>query len=521
MDFPNYLFLSKNWFKTGWALNAHRRLKNLVIVMDWTPDASAAKAFDVSTFGDTSDGTFSPGFEEGTTGLRNDADEPGGGGGVLAQASVLAQTMTATLVNSTTTRKQKSWTPTELTKEQELSLHAAFAMFDEKKLGRLDEVQLREVLRSADACVGGDEGALTVLARRVMGGDAEEGISLKSLKVSLAKENIYGVQDGRFYVAVSLAEAESLRAAMRAAKREAFESNGACDGRLVPFHDVELGLRVLSPGGDGALLESSSGYVPAELFQASTATQCFRFLDSQMDFEAHEVSLLLRALQGSAPETRVEFFEKVKAVRRRPKGIDWRDTPLARALTTADAFALLASRASSSRVRQALRQRKMRLLDAFRAFDGETQNGRLSYEALYGGLTWLGVELTPVQMMDLARKIDTAQTGFVTYSQFVEAFGPDEAWAAGDGDDDDGTRNTSGENADGTDSKTRRPSALDAFYGDSGDAGDFGDMMSASTRDDSDLFGLNKKSAARYVLHFPNPITVYCPSLTVLLEQVH
>ena len=515
MDFPNYLFLSKNWFKTGWALNAHRRLKNLVIVMDWTPDASAARArrWILQLV------TISPGFEEGTTGLRNDADEPGGGGGVLAQASVLAQTMTATLVNSTTTRKQKSWTPTELTKEQELSLHAAFAMFDENKLGRLDEVQLREVLRSADACVGGDEGALTVLARRVMGGDAEEGISLKSLKVSLAKENIYGVQDGRFYVAVSLAEAESLRAAMRAAKREAFESNGACDGRLVPFHDVELGLRVLSPGGDGALLESSSGYVPAELFQASTATQCFRFLDSQMDFEAHEVSLLLRALQGSAPETRVEFFEKVKAVRRRPKGIDWRDTPLARALTTADAFALLASRASSSRVRQALRQREAELYGTRR--DVCLHRIRLSYEALYGGLTWLGVELTPVQMMDLARKIDTAQTGFVTYSQFVEAFGPDEAWAAGDGDDDDGTRNTSGENADGTDSKTRRPSALDAFYGDSGDAGDFGDMMSASTRDDSDLFGLNKKSAARYVLHFPNPNTVYCPSLTVLLEQVH
>jgi hypothetical protein len=58
----------------------------------------------------------------------------------------------------------------------------------------------------------------------------------------------------------------------------------------------------------------------------------------------------------------------------------YRYTTLARALTTHDEFALLASRATSARVRAALRRNKMRLLDAFRAFDGE-QLGRLTYEA--------------------------------------------------------------------------------------------------------------------------------------------
>ena len=209
-------------------------------------------------------------------------------------------------------RIKSSWKPRELTKEQEAGLQSAFTLFDESKLGRLDETQLREVLRSADACVGGDEAALTALSRRVMrsaSGGPDAGITLEGPEErAMQRENIYGVQDGRYYVAVSLAEAESLRAAVRAAKREVAESGGACDGRLVPFADVELGLRVAAPGGDGALLEATNGYAPAELFQASTATQCFRFLDSQMDFERHEVSLLLRALQGSRARRRASTF---------------------------------------------------------------------------------------------------------------------------------------------------------------------------------------------------------------------
>ena len=38
LPFPEYCWLSKNYFKPGWALNAHRRLKNSIIVMDLIPD---------------------------------------------------------------------------------------------------------------------------------------------------------------------------------------------------------------------------------------------------------------------------------------------------------------------------------------------------------------------------------------------------------------------------------------------------------------------------------------------------
>jgi hypothetical protein len=142
----------------------------------------------------------------------------------------------------------------------------------------------------------------------------------------------------------------------------------------------------------------------------------------------------------------------------------------------------------------------MRLLDAFRAFDGEAREGNLSYEALYGGLTWLGVELTPAQMMELARKIDVENAGFVTYEQFVDAFGPDDAWVEDEAEDEGEAEET---NAFAKQQKrakalsaageaSRGSTEEEAFYADEGDGDAFGAMVSAPRRDDSDLFGLSR-----------------------------
>ena len=118
----------------------------------------------------------------------------------------------------------------------------------------MDESQLREVLRSADACVGGDEDKLAELARSIAASAAAgpaAGVTLQDLKNALRRSNIYALQDGRYYVALSLAEAESLRAAMHAARREA--QDGSSDGRLVPFASTELALRLAAPGGEQLL----------------------------------------------------------------------------------------------------------------------------------------------------------------------------------------------------------------------------------------------------------------------------
>lgn len=38
--FPEYLYLSNNHYKAGWSWNTFRRLKNVIVVMEWIPDWS-------------------------------------------------------------------------------------------------------------------------------------------------------------------------------------------------------------------------------------------------------------------------------------------------------------------------------------------------------------------------------------------------------------------------------------------------------------------------------------------------
>ena len=237
------------------------------------------------------------------------------------------------------------------------------------------------------------------------------------MKRVIRQKNIYALQNGRYYVGVSLAEAESIRVAMHFS-----DCDERSNGDIVKFKNAQVALRIAG----GTLLEGSRRYAPAGVFQGATAEQCFRFLDSQLDFEEREVSLLLRALQEAPCEKRAAFFDAVRNCRRRPR-IPWQETPLAKALTTADEFHLLASRALTARVRAQLKRKRMRLLDCFRAFDVE-RAGSLSYESLYGGLSWLGVELSPTQMLDLAKRVNVSGTGVVSREEFEIAFGPDDDW---------------------------------------------------------------------------------------------
>ena len=369
LPFPDYCWLSKNYFKPGWALNAHRRLKNSIIVMDLIPDLDELAS-------DLTKGSSS-------TGQQN-----------------------------------------RLSMAQEDALRAAFSMFDGGGTGALNERELKDVLRAIDAVVDDDEVRLTELAKEVAHDAAKlglpssgAGVTFEELKRVIRQKNIYALQNGRYYVGVSLAEAESIRVAMHFS-----DCDERSNGDIVKFKNVQVALRIAG----GTLLEGSRRYAPAGVFQGATAEQCFRFLDSQLDFEEREVSLLLRALQEAPCDKRAAFFDAVRNCRRRPR-IPWQETPLAKALTTADEFHLLASRALTARVRAQLKRKRMRLLDCFRAFDVE-RAGSLSYESLYGGLSWLGVELSPTQMLDLAKRVNVSGTGVVSREEFEIAFGPDDDW---------------------------------------------------------------------------------------------
>lgn len=40
MKFPDYLYMSSNYYEKGWGLKTHRRLKNVIIIMEFCPSKS-------------------------------------------------------------------------------------------------------------------------------------------------------------------------------------------------------------------------------------------------------------------------------------------------------------------------------------------------------------------------------------------------------------------------------------------------------------------------------------------------
>ena len=59
---------------------------------------------------------------------------------------------------------------------------------------------------------------------------------------------------------------------------------------------AQLGLRMVP--ADGAMLDTSANFGKTAFeYQAVTAQQCFRFIDSEVHYRDNQLNLLLRALQ--------------------------------------------------------------------------------------------------------------------------------------------------------------------------------------------------------------------------------
>ena len=112
-----------------------------------------------------------------------------------------------------------------------------------------------------------DEVRLTELAEEVAQDAAKlglpssgAGVTFEELKRVIRQKNIYALQNGRYYVGVSLAEAESMRVAMHFS-----DCDERSNGDIVKFKNVQIALRIAG----GTLLEGSRKYVPAGVFQGA------------------------------------------------------------------------------------------------------------------------------------------------------------------------------------------------------------------------------------------------------------
>ena len=136
------------------------------------------------------------------------------------------------------------------------------------------------------------------------------------------------VHSGRFYVALSLDEAEHLRAVMHMyrtlnlpllAQLPAAPAEGGGTAVTGAPRTVKVGtavgLRALTRKMEGILLDASLGYKPAPPLQELTAVAALRFLDSQLFYPEPVLGSLVRAVQLNSREERQAFFSQVPMCR--------------------------------------------------------------------------------------------------------------------------------------------------------------------------------------------------------------
>jgi len=148
LDFPDTMFISRNYYEKSWSLKTHRRLKNIIVIMDFSP--SKAAMVEITDVG-------------------------------------------------------KAFTPI-----QEQNLKRAFQIADRGNSGGISVGELKEVLRAVDVGLEGEEGDKFFANMNNL--DQSRTFSFNELKRMLTERLAHRVQANRHYVALCLAEAECMRA---------------------------------------------------------------------------------------------------------------------------------------------------------------------------------------------------------------------------------------------------------------------------------------------------------------------
>jgi Ca2+-binding EF-hand superfamily protein len=336
--------MSNNYYQKGWGLKTHRRLKNVIIIMEFCPskamltDVNAGKSFSVA---------------------------------------------------------------------QEKILRRAFATSDGQIAEKIKVSELKEVLRAVDVIGDDEKEKESVLSK--MNLDPNGTVSFDELKQLLSQTIQYKVQAGRFYVALSLAEAQCMRLAIHGQHKTPF----------LPGTDAIVALRT-----ERTLLDSTVGFEDAQTYQHTTAQACYRFIDNAVNFAPKEVNVLLRALQEEQPDERSKFFMEVRSNRRR-KQTDPNATPLKKVFSVQDEHNILQYRIAVGRITALLKSRGMYARDAFAAFD-QNRDGMLSGSELQAGLNWLGLKMDTMLLRHFMMELDKDKDGYINLEEFKQAVGWEE-----------------------------------------------------------------------------------------------
>lgn len=205
-------------------------------------------------------------------------------------------------------------------------------------------------------------------------------------------------QEGRFYVLLSLTEAEHFRSVMHARHGMPLLPN-----ELMVPRPTTAALWMMSDY-DVVLIETTSDFSHEPGSQHGAMVNCYRFLNSDTYYDSVALSILLRILENNSCEQREKWWNDIRACRRRRQIALDGSVPITTLFNTKDEYEYMEFKAVIARVQYGLQERGMLVFDAFRAFNS-SNSGLLSCSELYGGLDFLGIPFTPQQIYDLVKKI--------------------------------------------------------------------------------------------------------------------
>ena len=288
---------------------------------------------------------------------------------------------------------------TELTVSQQERLRKALSLLDADSSGSFSRTELREALREAEDLQLADSEINDLLIEHAQPNRDDprcirDALSFDELSDVLTSGRLRKEQSGRYFVLLSLAEAETIRCIMHMRQGKP----------LIPGADTTIALRCI-PAHD-TIFDVSGGHAAPQPYQQAVSHNCFRFIDSSMHFKPAELNILLRSIP-ELPTRRRIFFSAVVACRRRLKKA-WSNTPLAKLFTLEDEWSMLKQRAQASALREGIKGRGWRLYDAFHRFDAN-DDGLLSFAEVYGALNHLQIRATPQDIIDFVSNVSSGE----------------------------------------------------------------------------------------------------------------
>jgi Ca2+-binding EF-hand superfamily protein len=407
---PGFLHLSANHYKKHWSLKSHRRLKNIIVTLEYTHDASDVKPAEFTGQAIT---------PEQEAMLKTIYDVFCIEGQTTLQLKELKQFLTALDVNIS---KDAEQIEVIMAKHPDgMPFEALRDMVHQQAFYNLQAGRHYVALTLEEAETV--RSALHIRQGRSLLEDSEQVAA-----IAAATQDAADAADA----AAAAPEDEGLATAAAAAATALTEAKAAATP-LSTAARLKIGYLTL---------DASDCFKAGSDYQETIAAACLNFIGSEYNFRENELNMLIRSLHDNTRDQRKKYFEAVRSCRRRTQ-IPTRRTPLLRLFTTADGYQLLDTRALIIRIKHLIIERGMLVFDAFRAFN-HSRSGALTCSEFYGGITWcapvrittqhshpanslapcgrLGLELTEAQVHSIVRAMDQDADGFVTFEEFKEAF---------------------------------------------------------------------------------------------------